>query len=164
MEKYIGREGCRKEGGRQWAGVCRGLWGCSHWPQTGTGVWIAHIGSDYKLGWTSNLLRLWSFEGKKNSSCQLAACLNELAKLGGSTRSQTAACSMDGLDARGRTEFSLLRFTSANFCVEYRAEGENRCSSRTSGGVEVNLWHLLLLLSVMPWLPGLDWMRCGWGE
>lgn len=31
-EKAIGREG---DSGREFAG---GLWGCSHWPQTGTGV------------------------------------------------------------------------------------------------------------------------------
>lgn len=57
-------------------GSMRGMWGCSHWPQTGTVVWIAHIGLASKLGWTSNLLCLWSFEEKQQ--LPIAACLNEL--------------------------------------------------------------------------------------
>lgn len=74
--------------------------GCSHWPQTGTGVWIAHNGLASKLGWTSNLLCLWSFEEKRQLP---TSCLPEWArKLGASTRSQTTEWSMGGLVGRGR--------------------------------------------------------------
>ena len=55
-ERGRGREG---GSGREFAG------GYSHWPQTGTGVWIAHNGLASKLGWTSNLLCSWSFEEKR---------------------------------------------------------------------------------------------------
>ena len=85
--KTEGKERMSERGREAVGGSMRGLWGCSHWPQTGTGVWIAHIGLATKLGWTSNLLCLWSFEEKRQLP---TSCLPEWARQpGGSSHSLT---------------------------------------------------------------------------
>lgn len=120
-----------RERGRQWAGVCKGLWGCSHWPQTGTGVWIAHIGLASKLGWTSNLLCLWSFEEKRQLP---TSCLPEwVCKLGASTCSQTAGWS--GWSKKSRIHPSQSH-PAWIYLFEYFC-GITRGNGHRSSGVEV---------------------------